>query len=170
MGRWDQTCPRRISNTVGKMRLARSQASTQEGAESVKFYIASHSQEGACKLMHAVQSYGHEVTARWILSDKKFCQGLDAYSDEERTKIATMDEEDIFAATDGLILLAEEPGKLVPGGKHVETGIAIALGRPVFVIGRRENIFHWHPRVHLFDDQGAFMRAVCGCRSSFLTN
>lgn len=111
-------------------------------------------------LMQSIQSCGHEVTSRWIISDKKFHRGPSAYSDEERTRIALMDEEDVRAATDGLILLAEEPGRFVPGGKHVETGIALALGRPVFVIGHRENIFHWHPRVTVFDSQESFLRTI----------
>jgi hypothetical protein len=35
--------------------------------------------------------------------------------------------------------------------------MALALGRPVFVIGRKENIFHWHPAVRVFADLDALM-------------
>ena len=58
---------------------------------------------------------------------------------------------------DGVVLIAEPPGQMVPGGKHVETGMALVLGRPVFVIGRKENIFHWHPAVRVFADLDALM-------------
>jgi hypothetical protein len=33
------------------------------------------------------------------------------------------------------------------GGRHVETGIAIATGKPVVVYGDRENVFHYLPTV-----------------------
>lgn len=32
------------------------------------------------------------------------------------------------------------------GGRHVETGYAIALGMPVLVVGEPENVFHRYPR------------------------
>ena len=89
--------------------------------------------------------------------DRNFHKGLDAYSDEERQRIALMDEADVRAAVDGLVLIAGAEGICVPGGKHVETGIAVALARPVFVIGRRENIFHWHPLVRVFSSASAFL-------------
>jgi hypothetical protein len=110
--------------------------------------------------MERLQALGHVVTARWILSDTKFHQGLRVYSDEEKRQLTLIDEADVKAATDGLVVIAEVEGKLVPGGKHVETGIALALGRPVYVIGRRENIFHWHPLVRIFADEEAFFKAL----------
>jgi nucleoside 2-deoxyribosyltransferase len=114
----------------------------------MKLFIASHSQTHARALQTQLEGHGHEVVARWISMDSKFGHGLDAYTDEERTALAAMDEADVRAA-DALILVAEPEGRTVPGGKHVETGIAIALEKPVFVIGRKENIFHWHPRVRV---------------------
>ena len=35
-----------------------------------------------------------------------------------------------------------------PGGKFVEAGIAMGLGKPVVVLGHRENMLLWHPDVH----------------------
>jgi hypothetical protein len=116
----------------------------------VRFFIASHNREYARLLKLELERQGHECTSRWISSDSKF--GSSEYSDEERRQLAVMDEEDVRRAIDGVILLAEMPGHFVPGGKHVETGMAIALGHPVYVIGRRENVFHWHPSVSLFAD------------------
>lgn len=123
----------------------------------MKLFVASHSQLIAHKVMARLEASGHVVTARWITSDAKFHRGVDAYTDAERTAIAVMDEEDVRQATDGVILIAEPPGQTVPGGKHVETGMALALGRPVYVIGRKENIFHWHPAVRIFGDLDALM-------------
>jgi hypothetical protein len=114
----------------------------------VKLFIASHNRDYARLLKTEIERLGHECTARWITSDQKF--GTSDYSDDERRQLALMDEEDVRRATDGLILLAEMPGHFVPGGKHVETGMALTLGHPVYVVGRRENVFHWHPRVTVF--------------------
>lgn len=117
----------------------------------MKLYIASHSQEMAKSLMERLTAQGHEITSRWITEDTKFHRGTRAYTSAERRALCMMDEEDIRRC-DALVLLAEAAGRNVPGGKHVETGIAIALGQPVFVLGRRENIFHWHPCVRVFED------------------
>ena len=108
--------------------------------------------------MERVQALGHIVTARWITADSKFRDGLQAYSDDEKIQLTLMNEQDVRAASSGLVLIAETDGRYVPGGKHVETGIALALGRPVYVIGVRENLFHWHPLVRVFADADAFVR------------
>lgn len=123
----------------------------------MKFFVASHSQPAAQDVLNRLHKCGHEVTSRWITTDKRFHRGVEAYTDAERTAIALMDEEDVRQATDGVVLIAEPPGQMVPGGKHVETGMALALGRPVYVIGRKENIFHWHPAVHVFADLDALI-------------
>jgi hypothetical protein len=115
----------------------------------VKFFIASHNRDYARLLKLELERQGHECTSRWIASDRKF--GSSDYSDDERRQMAMMDEEDVRRATGGLILLAEMPGHFVPGGKHVEAGIALAVGYPVYVVGRRENVFHWHPSVSVFE-------------------
>src|SRR4051812_38284363 len=107
----------------------------------MELYIASKDQNKAALLMAELTSDGHKITARWITLDTKFATGIENYSDDELRSLAEMDEKDVRAATGGLVLIAEPEGILVKGGKHVETGIAIALGRPVFVVGRRENVF-----------------------------
>lgn len=49
--------------------------------------------------------------------------------------------------SDLLVLLTESASALVggtatSGGRHVETGFALALGKPVIVVGAPENVFH----------------------------
>jgi hypothetical protein len=124
----------------------------------VKFFIASHNRDYARLVKLELERLGHECTSRWITSDTKF--GTGEYNDEERQKLALMDEEDVRHATDGLILLAEAVGHLVPGGKHVETGMALAHQYPVYVVGRRENIFHWHPAVRVFLDTNELLNYI----------
>src|SRR5690349_10728046 len=112
----------------------------------MRLYIAGHSQEQARATKDLLEEHGYEIVARWIVKDTKFASGLNAYSDSERQNLAAMDEHDV-RESDALVLLAEPEGKTVPGGKHVETGIALALSKRVYVVGRRENLFHWHPLV-----------------------
>lgn len=117
----------------------------------MKLYIAASSRTAASNVMKRLQDEGHVVTSRWIESDTPFHVGSRHY-DCNRSEWSVNDEEDVRAATDGLVSISEPDGTMVPGGKHVETGIAIALGRPVFVVGCRENIFHWHPLVSVVAD------------------
>ena len=49
-----------------------------------------------------------------------------------------------------LIQFSDEPRTPTRGGKHVELGIALGLGMTVAVIGPKENVFHFHPRVTIF--------------------
>lgn len=126
----------------------------------MKFFIASHSQIEAKKFQDKLIEAGHEVTSRWITEDTKFHKSINAYTDEERTRLSQLDEEDVRKAEDGLVLIAEKEGRCVPGGKHVETGIALGLGRSIYVIGRKENIFHWHPKVKNFKDVNEFLDYV----------
>lgn len=116
----------------------------------MRIYIAAHSQPMARDLKKQLELLGHAVVARWIEHDTKFGLGAASYSDTERKALAAMDDADVRRA-DVLVLLAEPEGRFVPGGKHVETGIALGIGIPVYVVGRRENIFHWHPRVEVFE-------------------
>ena len=112
-------------------------------AMSLRLYIAASSQDAAERLRHELEQRGHACTARWIL-DANFGRRAD-----ERAKMeaAVMDLEDVSAASDGLILLSENEGVMVPGGKHVEMGFALAKGYPVYVIGRLENTLQYHSSV-----------------------
>lgn len=68
-----------------------------------------------------------------------------------RAQFAKDDFEDVTKAE--LVISFTEPPRTTAtrGGRHVEFGIALGLRTPVFVIGYRENIFHWLPRVHFFE-------------------
>lgn len=60
---------------------------------------------------------------------------------------ARRDIEDVEAC-DALVLFSEDPLQGYPrGGRHVELGYALALGKVIVVIGQRENIFHTLPEI-----------------------
>lgn len=112
-------------------------------------YVAAQykNREWAIQVMNQLIAAGHHVTSRWLIAET-----------QENALAALMDEEDVRMATDGLVLLAEPDGSLVKGGKHVETGMALALRRTVWVVGQRENVFHHHPLVRVVPDVEALLK------------
>lgn len=69
-----------------------------------------------------------------------------------RSKLAQDDWEDVSTA-DIVISFTEPPrSNASRGGRHVEFGIALAKGSRVMVVGFRENIFHWLPRVEFYSE------------------
>lgn len=108
-------------------------------------YIAAHNQNYARAVRDVLLSRvsGLTCNASWIdIPASQYGDG--GLSDSDRRDIAGSEVEKVKQATGGLVLLAEAKGFNVPGGKHVETGVAISRGHPVYVVGRKENIFHWH--------------------------
>jgi len=121
----------------------------------LKVYIASRYSR-----RHEMQQYaqdlradGYIVTSRWILGAH---EASDALNDAERERFAKEDWDDLVGSQ-FLVTFSEDntsikdPGQC-RGGRHVELGIALAIGMPVFLIGPRENIFHWLPRVRIFSN------------------
>jgi hypothetical protein len=45
------------------------------------------------------------------------------------------------------------------GGRHVEFGYAMALGKRLIVVGHRENLFHEHPTVEFYAGQAEVLQA-----------
>ncbi len=72
------------------------------------------------------------------------------YSDENWRDLGLLDQDDVLSA-DALVCFSEATGEGGNGGRHVELGMALALGRRVIVIGRREHIFHHLPEVELVE-------------------
>lgn len=97
-----------------------------------------------------LRGLGHVVNCRW-LSEHDLPVGAPP---EGGLRFALDDIEDIRAA-DLLIAFTEEPGKPGAGrnrgGRHVELGIAIGRGMPVYVVGWRENVFCYLPEVIFFE-------------------
>lgn len=84
-----------------------------------------------------------KVTSRW-LNEKEPLDGNMTHREESWYRdTATIDLEDVDAA-DAVIFFAENPLIGVPrGGRHVEFGYALGLKKPIFVIGPKENVFHY---------------------------
>lgn len=101
-----------------------------------------------------LEAVGYTVTSRWIdmhggkypssftpeilNSDPAYCGALGLH-----------DVEDVTAAD---ICISFTEGGGGKGGRHVEFGIALGLGRRLIVVGPREHIFHTLPQVEHYED------------------
>ncbi len=122
----------------------------------MKVYIAAADKDRAVLLAECLLEAGHEITSSWICQAFKRTQQHPA---TERAEIAWRDFRDVREC-DALVLLDSEP--CVPGGKFVEAGIALALGKRVIVASRRENMLLWHPSVEQVDQDGCVASALAG--------
>lgn len=111
----------------------------------MKFYIASHTQFSGIQASYSCIKAGHKITSHWLL--KPF-HPTSSHTIKERQNIAQEDFDDITEA-DALILLACQDK--VSGGKFVEAGIALGQNKPVFIIGRRENMLLWLKNIKQYD-------------------
>lgn len=93
----------------------------------------------AARVAAGLEAAGHEITKRWwehrevphYLTD-------DDSNDAELRQQAVEDVQGVLDA-DVFVLLNYEKSE----GKAVETGIALAAGVPIIVVGQRSNLFHY---------------------------
>jgi len=106
----------------------------------VKVYLAA-AYSRAAEMRHVrnkLEAVGFQVVSRWI--------DVELFEGKEDKICASSDCRDLRSA-DYLLFFSDGPQATGKGGRHVEFGIAWALGVPVLVIGPKENIFHSLPGV-----------------------
>jgi nucleoside 2-deoxyribosyltransferase len=116
----------------------------------LKVYLAApfESRELMLALRDALQARGVYVTSTWLTPADGNNQNMAVIRDnyDDCRVRAIQDFRDIDEAD---VLVLYKPRELhrqpTTGGHHVEVGYALGHGKPVFVIGDRENIFHYHP-------------------------
>lgn len=109
-----------------------------------------------------LESYGHVIVSRWSLptSDHVKPVGLsEQASNAERTRFAIEDIDDIDQC-DWVVSLMEEPRNNSRGGRHVEFGYALALGKKLTIIGPRETVFHHLDEVEHFQSVKEFLDSL----------
>lgn len=111
------------------------------GSPSVYFASRFARREELNGYREALAEVGVEVTSRWLTDPTP------ELTDEAWRELARKDREDITRA-DTLVLFAEPEGD-GGGGRHVEFGIALSLGKRVIVVGQVENLFQRLPEVEL---------------------
>jgi len=117
----------------------------------VRIYLAArYSRNSEMREVAAyIRARGDEVTSRWINGSHEIG---DHPSDEARRVLAEEDYEDLVRA-DAVLCFSEEPrSNNSRGGRHVEFGLALALNKPLFVIGPKENVFHYLPGITHYRD------------------
>lgn len=132
----------------------------------MKIYLCSrYSRRDEMREVRAVLARaGHEVTSRWLDTEWNETERegqvySSAAPPEYRQQYAVADLEDV-AAADCLIAFTEPPRSGGRGGRHVEFGAALALGKRVVAIGFRENLFCHHPAVEFFEFAGDALAAL----------
>jgi nucleoside 2-deoxyribosyltransferase len=96
-----------------------------------------------------LEGRGFEITSSWIREEYSPAIDIRTLPGGINQVIAGKDIEEI-QNSDALIFFPEPQDKQPPrGGRHVEFGIALALGKRVIVVGERENIFHHLPQVEV---------------------
>lgn len=101
-----------------------------------------------------LKAEGFEVTSRW-LNEKHHPQiTLAECSVDFLRRTAKKDLEDIQRADLTVVFTVDPETPTKRGGRHVETGYALAVGgnKSLVVCGPRENIFHFLPGVRQFND------------------
>jgi nucleoside 2-deoxyribosyltransferase len=100
----------------------------------MKVYIAAPYPERAyaVRVMAACEAVGLTVTSRWL-------KAPDELADEHARK----DLDDVRACDLLIALNPRDYEHAGTGGRHVELGYALALGKRVLLVGERSNIFHY---------------------------
>lgn len=135
----------------------------------MRIYLASRysRRKELCDYRAQLEQDGHTVTSRWLNGSHQITsEGKPIDDDGEaliecgtcaevarlRREFVAEDVTDVCSA-DVVVSFTEPPrSNHSRGGRHVEFGMAYALGRQLVVVGHRENLFHYAPQVEFFPD------------------
>jgi hypothetical protein len=117
-----------------------------------KVYVAGFDRWAARYVADELTKGGHKVVSSWHDAQDR------PATDEGWTAVIGGTNAVQILACDVLVLIACK-GE-VPGGKHVEAGIAIGAGKRVVVLGKRENRLYWHPSVTEAADISQLLAAI----------
>lgn len=101
------------------------------------------------KYADELEKVGIRVGTEWL---KEPDNPNGALSDSSESKLAEYARQDYWniGACDVFVFFAENQDFQPPrGGRHVEFGMALILGKPIVVVGSPENIFHYLPGFHI---------------------
>jgi hypothetical protein len=129
-----------------------------KGGEIMKVYLAArYSRNDEMRgVRDVLQALGYEITSRWI-EDLGGKYGQGSFTAEQLNgdpeyceRVARRDLEDIENADTVISFTSAENGG--KGGRHVEYGLALGLGKRLVIVGPRENVFHTLPAVEWYPD------------------
>ena len=112
---------------------------------------------------------GFQVTSRWI-EDLGGRYGKGSFTPDQLNSdagycagVGRRDVEDIEDAD--VVVSFTSPDGGGKGGRHVEFGLALGLGKHLVVVGPRENVFHTLPDVEWYPDWPRLVMAWSASRS-----
>jgi hypothetical protein len=128
------------------------------GSMKPRIYIACRfsRKNEAKEIRERLQRLGYIVTSRWLDTEWEE-QTEDGTSSaappEKREEFAIKDRDDVYDA-DLILSLTENPKtkSYGRGGRHVEFGMGVALGKRLAIVGQCEHIFHHLPNVRRYDN------------------
>jgi hypothetical protein len=112
-----------------------------------------------------LEALGHEVTSRWIdqrggnLLESLVAAELNANPDG-CAQYAAIDVDDLTRAETVISFTSAEGGG--KGGRHIEFGLALGLGKHLVIVGPRENVFHTLPGTEWYPDWPHLVMAWSG--------
>lgn len=92
------------------------------------------------------------IVSTWHEKDDKYADTPDQWKHR-----VLRDYKEVDSATILICLTGDERSH---GGRHTEFGMALIKGISIVIIGPREQIFHYHPRVLQYDSVDQFMVMV----------
>lgn len=100
---------------------------------------------------------GYCITSNWLNENEPLQSQMGQKSSGWYYDTQAVDLLDIFRAN-AVLFFSEDPLVGTPrGGRHVEFGYALGLLKPIYVIGPKENVFHYNPLVVHFDSLEDFL-------------
>jgi len=124
----------------------------------VRVYLAGpyRSRDQLRRLAAELTDLGFYVTSRWLEETHEINPGTEgaavALSDEAVAEHAETDLTDIEISEVLVLFTAAYVGAEGGGGRHVETGYALARDKRVVIVGEPENVFHRLSGVHRVTD------------------
>ena len=128
-------------------------------------YLSGQFEDGTalCEVRRQLQAAGHSVTSRWLdaaAAGPATAQASANEADPRLADIARQDFEDIERADIVVVFNPAEACSIGRGGRHVETGYALARGKRVVLVGARGNVFHWLPEITVLRDWPALLELL----------
>lgn len=114
--------------------------------KKLSVYLASRHEDrdDIIKVRKFLLKHGIEVTSRWLLEGGVLKTPIVENEKEGSIHVLKNDLEDIDAADAVVVFSPKKAFGNSTGGRHVEFGYALGTKKPLFLVGWRENVFHWH--------------------------
>lgn len=113
----------------------------------ITFYISQSLKlrETAIELRKLINRVGHNVQAQWIGEPAQFIDGeaTDPIGDESLCQMYAQEDLKDVMQSDAFVYFSDHCSY----GKNIEFGVALAMAKPIYIIGPHRSVFHYLPNV-----------------------